>query len=48
VLPDVNDCLVAVGDLRVDGCDIRPVRIAVAILPRDCSAYQIECGCCCC
>jgi hypothetical protein len=48
VLPDVDDCLVAVGDLRVDGCDIRPVRIAVAILPRDCSAYEIECGCCCC
>jgi 4,5-dihydroxyphthalate decarboxylase len=47
-LPDVDDCLVAVGDLRVEGCDIRPVRIAVAILPRDCSPYEIECGCCCC
>jgi hypothetical protein len=47
-LPDVDDCLVAVGDLRVEGCDIRSVRIAVAILPRDCSPYEIECGCCCC
>ena len=46
-LPDVDDCVVAVGDLRVDGCDIRPVRIAVAIVPRDCSPYEIECGCCC-
>jgi hypothetical protein len=46
-LPDVDDCVVAVGDLRVDGCDIRPARIAVAIVPRDCSPYEIECGCCC-
>lgn len=47
-LPDVDDCLVAVGDLRLDGCDVRPVRIAVAIVPRDCDPYEIECGCACC
>ena len=47
-LPDVDDCLVAVGDLRVEGCDIRPVRIAVAVLPRDCDPFEIECGCGCC
>jgi hypothetical protein len=47
-LPDVDDCVVAVGDLRVDGCDIRPVRIAVAVVPRDCSPYEIGCGCACC
>lgn len=47
-LTDVDDCVVAVGDLRVDGCDIRPVRIAVAIVPRDCDPYDVECGCGCC
>ena len=46
--PDVDDCLVAVGDLRVDGCDIRPIRIAVAVVPRDCDPYEVECGCGCC
>jgi hypothetical protein len=47
-LLDVDDCVVAVGDLRVEGCDIRPVRIAVAVVPRDCSPYEIGCGCVCC
>jgi hypothetical protein len=47
-LTDVDDCVVAVGDLRLDGCDIRPVRIAVAIVPRDCDPYDVECGCECC
>lgn len=47
-LPDVDDCLVAYGHLRIDGCDIRPVRIAVALLPRDCGAHQVHCACACC
>ena len=47
-LPDVDDCLVAIADLRVEGCDMRPVRVAVAVLPRDCGNYKIECGCGCC
>jgi hypothetical protein len=47
-LPDVDDCTVAYADLRVQGCDIRPIRIAIATLPRDCEAYEIECGCQCC
>jgi hypothetical protein len=47
-LPDVDDCLVAWSDLKVEGCDIRPVRIAVAILPRDCGAYRVRCACGCC
>jgi hypothetical protein len=47
-LPDVDDCLVAYTDLRVAGCDIRSIRIAVALLPRDCDAYVAECGCGCC
>jgi hypothetical protein len=45
---DVDDCEVAYADLRVTGCDIRPIRIAVAILPYDCGAYDIDCRCGCC
>jgi hypothetical protein len=45
---DIDECHVAVGDLRITGCDLRPVRIAVAVLPRDCGPYEIECGCGCC
>ncbi len=45
---DVDDCLVAVADLRVVGCDMRAQRIALAILPRRCAAHEVECrsGCC--
>ena len=45
---DLHDCVVAYADLRVKGCDIRSVRIAVAILPRDCDDFVIDCqsGCC--
>lgn len=48
-LPDVDSCTVFYADLRVKGCDIMPIRIAVVILPRDCDAYKIDCrcGCCC-
>lgn len=45
---DVDDCEVAYADLRIVGCDNRPIRIAVAILPRDCHAYRIDCSCGCC
>jgi hypothetical protein len=45
---DVDDCLIATADLRLVGCDHRPLRIAVAILPRDCEAYRVTCGCTCC
>jgi hypothetical protein len=47
-IPDVDECLVLYGDLRVEGCEIRPVRIALALLPFDCDPYVIECGCNCC
>jgi hypothetical protein len=47
-LPDVDRCLVSYADLRIKGCDLRSVRVAVAILPRDCEAYTIDCGCSCC
>ena len=48
VPPDVDSCLVATADLRLVGCDHRPLRIAVAILPRDCDPYTVRCGCTCC
>lgn len=47
-LGDVKDCQVAYADLRVKGCDIRPIRIAVALLPRSCDAYVVDCRCGCC
>jgi hypothetical protein len=47
-IPDVDTCTVYYANLQVEGCEIRPVRIAVAILPRDCGAYRIECRSCCC
>ena len=47
-LPDVDDCHVAYADLRVQGCDVRPIRLAVAVLPRDCDAHEVHCACGCC
>lgn len=47
-LPDVDECQVLYADLRVEGCDIRPVRIALALLPFDCGAYEVDCCCTCC
>lgn len=47
-LIDVDECVVAYGDLRVVGCDVRPVRIAVSVLPRDCHAHRVRCSCGCC
>ncbi|MGH8315274.1 MAG: hypothetical protein ACRETU_09015 [Steroidobacterales bacterium] len=48
ILPDVDECVVATADLRLVGCDHRPIRIAVAILPRYCDPYRVTCGCTCC
>jgi hypothetical protein len=47
-LIDVDECVVAYGDLRIVGCDVRPVRIAVSVLPRDCHAHRVRCSCGCC
>jgi hypothetical protein len=44
----VDRCEVAYATLRADGCLIRPVVIAVAVLPDDCDAYRRPCGCGCC
>jgi hypothetical protein len=45
---DVDDCMVSIADLRLEGCDHRPLRIAIAVLPRDCDPYTVSCGCGCC
>lgn len=47
-LTDVDQCTVCYADLRVKGCDLRAIRVAVAILPRDCDEYVVDCGCGCC
>lgn len=47
-LPDVDDCTVLYADLRVEGCEVRPLRFALAILPRDCYPFEIHCRCSCC
>jgi hypothetical protein len=47
-LSDVLGCAVSYADLRIKGCDLRSVRIAVAVLPRDCDAYKVDCACGCC
>ena len=47
-LPDVDTCEVLTADLRLVGCDHRPIRIAAAILPRDCDPFRVSCGCTCC
>ncbi|MBA2390308.1 MAG: hypothetical protein H0V67_08630 [Geodermatophilaceae bacterium] len=45
---DVDDCVTAYADLRLTGCDTRPIRIAVVILPRVCNVYRVRCGLGCC
>ncbi len=45
---EVETCVVACADLTVDGCDMKPLRIAVAILPLECGPYCIDCSCGCC
>lgn len=46
---DVACCSVLYADLTVRGCcDVRPIRIAVAILPAECDPFEIGCLCGCC
>lgn len=46
-ISDVDGCAVSYADLRIKGCDLRSIRIAVAVLPRDCDAYVVDCACGC-
>jgi hypothetical protein len=47
-VPDVEHCEVFYADLRIEGCDQRPVRLALVLLPRDCASHPVDCGCGCC
>jgi hypothetical protein len=47
-LRDVDGCVVVTADLTLVGCDHRPIRIAIAILPRECDPFRLICGCGCC
>jgi hypothetical protein len=47
--PSVEDCKVAYATVRAEGCLIRPLVVAVAVLPNDCGSHRAGClcGCCC-
>jgi len=45
---DVDDCEVGYVTIRVGGCIVRPIVVAIAVLPRDCDAYHASCSCSCC
>jgi hypothetical protein len=44
----VDRCEVGYATLRAEGCLVRPIVLAVAVLPDDCDAYRRPCGCGCC
>jgi hypothetical protein len=44
----VDRCEVGYATLRAEGCLVRPVVLAVAVLPDDCDTYRRPCGCGCC
>jgi hypothetical protein len=46
--PTVDNCKVVYATLRADGCTVRPLVIAIAVLPDHCGAHQAGCGCGCC
>jgi len=47
-LVDVDDCEVGYVTIRVGGCLVRPIVVAIAVLPRACDAYHASCSCSCC
>jgi hypothetical protein len=44
----VDSCKVAYATLRAEGCRVRPLVIAVAVVPDHCGAHHADCGCGCC
>jgi hypothetical protein len=47
-LPSVDECKVGYATVRAEGCLVRPLVVAVAVLPNDCGAHKAGCGCGCC
>jgi hypothetical protein len=45
---DVDDCEVGYVTIRLEGCLVRPIVVAIAVLPRDCEAFHASCSCSCC
>jgi hypothetical protein len=43
---DVDNCEVGYVTIRVGGCLIRPIVVAIAVLPTYCDAYHLSCSCC--
>lgn len=44
----VDECKVGYATVRAEGCLVRPLVVAVAVLPNDCGAHHAGCGCGCC
>jgi len=44
----IDGCKVAYATLRAEGCSVRPLVIAVAVLPDFCGAHRTCCSCGCC
>jgi hypothetical protein len=44
---DVERCSTAYADVRFEGCG-RPMRLAVVVVPSECDAVDVPCGCGCC
>jgi hypothetical protein len=46
--PTVDECKVGYATVRAEGCLVRPLVVAVAVLPNDCGAHRAGCSCGCC
>jgi hypothetical protein len=47
-IQSVDECKVGYATVRAEGCLVRPLVVAVAVLPNDCGAHHAGCGCGCC
>jgi hypothetical protein len=47
-LVDVDHCEVGYATVTVKGCLLRPIVVAIAVLPRQCGAHRVTCSCSCC
>lgn len=45
---DVDRCEVGYTTVRLEGCLVRPIVVAIAALPLGCESYRIGCSCSCC
>jgi hypothetical protein len=46
--PRVDSCKVVYATLRAEGCSVRPLVIAIAVLPDHCATHHACCSCSCC